>query len=57
MENDLGPPGEDAMMTSEKRIEIGTWPSYHYHSGSNHLPSHVVCLLQSIVDDLGTPLT
>ena len=30
MENDLRPPGEDAMMTSEKRIEIGTtWPSYH----------------------------
>ena len=30
MENDLGPPAEDAMMTSEKRIEIGTtWPSYH----------------------------
>ena len=30
MENDLGPPVEDAMMTSEKRIEIGTtWPSYH----------------------------
>ena len=30
MENDLGPPLEDAMMTSEKRIEIGTtWPSYH----------------------------
>ena len=26
MENDLGPPAEDAMMTSEKRIEIGTWP-------------------------------
>ena len=33
MENDLGPPAEDAMMTSEKRIEIGTtWPSYHSHS-------------------------
>ena len=37
MENDLGPPVEDAMMTSEKRIEIGTTVALLPFTGSNHL--------------------
>ena len=37
MENDLGPPAVDAMMTSEKRIEIGTTVALLPFTGSNHL--------------------
>ena len=54
MENDLRPPVEDAMMTSEKRIEIGTtcMPSYQPFFHNANQPTLNFTIIYNNADQL-----